>query len=346
MGFIYLELFDICRVCLGFFDYFFVLFLLSFSPVWASFHRVHLQEPGDISVLVESRQLSQPVLTGGPQSLLPEEGVRVTAPPLTKASPSSARSTGLTARSASPLSPVVNCSSLVSEWKECPKYIHSNRECFFDKNHTSVWTNYCMQLRSHNVTYSDQDYCFFVENIGTYHLHVHPTVETWETVLLTAGIKVWGNRTLLLSNIIDTLFTWQLSDHQAVFCVWNSVFGSGLPHTPKKMLACEKWWVTLDEWLQCNLYSSIWITVFPSSSGPTSVFKLDSAEHKPLRAELWCHRKLGAPTLCRRQGRLDAYRVWDPVQGKEFHKLGSSKSQIHYPPPFPLSTAANWHRSI
>lgn len=160
MGFIYPELFDICRVCLR-------LFLcLSSSPVWASFHRVRLQEPGDVSVLVESRQLSQPVLTGGPQSLLPEEGVRVTAPPPTKASPSSARSTGLTARSASPLSPV-NFSSLVNEWKECPKYIHSNRECFFDKNHTSVWTTYCMQLRSHNVTYSDQDYCFFVENIGT-----------------------------------------------------------------------------------------------------------------------------------------------------------------------------------
>nr|AAR25669.1 class I helical cytokine receptor number 6 [Tetraodon nigroviridis] len=58
-----------------------------------------------------------------------------------------------------------NSGSLVNEWKECPKYIHSNRECFFDKNHTSVWTTYCMQLRSQNVTYSDQDYCFFVENI-------------------------------------------------------------------------------------------------------------------------------------------------------------------------------------
>lgn len=147
--------------CVGFAsDYFFVPLLPPFSPARASFHRVRLQEPGDVSVLVESRQLSQPVLSRGPQSLLPQEGVRVTALPLTKPSPLFARSAGLTTR------PVIHFSSPVNEWRECPKYIHSNRECFFDKNHTSVWTTYCMQLRSHNVTYSDQDYCFFVENIG------------------------------------------------------------------------------------------------------------------------------------------------------------------------------------
>lgn len=52
-----------------------------------------------------------------------------------------------------------------SEWKECPEYIHSNRECFFDVNHTSAWVTYCMQLRGQNITYFNEDDCFTVENI-------------------------------------------------------------------------------------------------------------------------------------------------------------------------------------
>nr|ABM21632.1 growth hormone receptor [Epinephelus coioides] len=53
-----------------------------------------------------------------------------------------------------------------SEWKECPEYLHSNRECFFDGNHTSVWVPYCMQLRGqNNITYFNEDDCFTVENI-------------------------------------------------------------------------------------------------------------------------------------------------------------------------------------
>lgn len=52
-----------------------------------------------------------------------------------------------------------------SEWKECPHYIYSNRECFFDANHTAIWVTYCLQLRSHNVTYFNEDDCFTVENI-------------------------------------------------------------------------------------------------------------------------------------------------------------------------------------
>ncbi|XP_059192563.1 growth hormone receptor a [Centropristis striata] len=55
--------------------------------------------------------------------------------------------------------------SPASEWKECPEYVHSNRECFFDVNHTSIWVPYCMQLRSHNSTFYNGDYCFTVENI-------------------------------------------------------------------------------------------------------------------------------------------------------------------------------------
>ncbi|XP_041855230.1 growth hormone receptor a [Melanotaenia boesemani] len=53
-----------------------------------------------------------------------------------------------------------------SEWKECPEYNHSNRECFFDANHTMIWVPYCMQLRSeNNITYFNEDDCFTVENI-------------------------------------------------------------------------------------------------------------------------------------------------------------------------------------
>uniref|UniRef100_A0A7N6F9S4 Fibronectin type-III domain-containing protein n=1 Tax=Anabas testudineus TaxID=64144 RepID=A0A7N6F9S4_ANATE len=53
-----------------------------------------------------------------------------------------------------------------SEWKECPEYIHANRECFFDMNHTAIWVTYCMQLRGlNNITYYNEDDCFTVENI-------------------------------------------------------------------------------------------------------------------------------------------------------------------------------------
>uniref|UniRef100_A0A3B4TPD0 Growth hormone receptor a n=1 Tax=Seriola dumerili TaxID=41447 RepID=A0A3B4TPD0_SERDU len=52
------------------------------------------------------------------------------------------------------------------EWKECPEYIHSKRECYFDVNHTSIWIPYCMQLRGqNNITFFSDDDCFTVENI-------------------------------------------------------------------------------------------------------------------------------------------------------------------------------------
>ncbi|CAL8249255.1 unnamed protein product [Merluccius merluccius] len=52
-----------------------------------------------------------------------------------------------------------------SPWKECPEYIHSNKECFFDTNHTAIWTSCCVQLRSQDVTYFNEEDCFTVENI-------------------------------------------------------------------------------------------------------------------------------------------------------------------------------------
>lgn len=78
-------------------------------------------------------------------------------------------------------------------------------------------------------------------------------METWETVLLTAGIKVWGNRTLLLSNITDThCLQCNCLTSRLCFVYQTVFFGGGVPHIPqKKMLACEKGWVTLN----ADLYS-------------------------------------------------------------------------------------------
>ncbi|XP_077456982.1 growth hormone receptor a [Stigmatopora argus] len=53
-----------------------------------------------------------------------------------------------------------------TEWKECPQYFYSRRECFFDRNETVIWTPYCLQLLSRdNITYFNTDDCFTVENI-------------------------------------------------------------------------------------------------------------------------------------------------------------------------------------
>ncbi|XP_062855568.1 growth hormone receptor a [Trichomycterus rosablanca] len=52
------------------------------------------------------------------------------------------------------------------EWHECPEYTPSVlNECYFNKTFTSVWTVYCLELRSttQNVTYHNK--CFTVENI-------------------------------------------------------------------------------------------------------------------------------------------------------------------------------------
>ena len=52
-------------------------------------------------------------------------------------------------------------------WRECPKYVPSEKECFFDKNHTQAWKTYCVQLRTrNNVTYYNDDDCFLLEHIG------------------------------------------------------------------------------------------------------------------------------------------------------------------------------------
>lgn len=58
--------------------------------------------------------------------------------------------------------------SLNSEWLsgECPQYIYSNRECYFDSNHTKIWVPYCIELRSQNATHQYETGCFRVEDIG------------------------------------------------------------------------------------------------------------------------------------------------------------------------------------
>ncbi|XP_010890756.3 growth hormone receptor a [Esox lucius] len=56
-----------------------------------------------------------------------------------------------------------------NEWRECPDYPSSvKNECFFDKNHTVIWTTYCVRLTSvrQNITYDEL--CFELQDI------VHP----------------------------------------------------------------------------------------------------------------------------------------------------------------------------
>lgn len=58
-------------------------------------------------------------------------------------------------------------SSLSRNWMECPNYTATvPNECYFNKSYTSIWTSYCLQLRSRhrNVTYDER--CFNVEDIG------------------------------------------------------------------------------------------------------------------------------------------------------------------------------------
>uniref|UniRef100_A0A3B3TD74 Growth hormone receptor a n=2 Tax=Paramormyrops kingsleyae TaxID=1676925 RepID=A0A3B3TD74_9TELE len=70
--------------------------------------------------------------------------------------------------------------SLSRTWMECPNYTASvPNECYFNKSYTSIWTSYCLQLRSrhHNVTYDER--CFNVEDI----VHPDPPVSMNWTLL-------------------------------------------------------------------------------------------------------------------------------------------------------------------
>lgn len=139
-------------------------------------------------MLVESGWLPQPVLTWSTQSLLPEERVSSTFIRLLNKLQLCVFVWALKhafvmsfCSSFPSLSSLVvpRFSSPTSEWKECPEYIHSNRECFFDVNHTSVWITYCMQLRSQNITFFNEGDCFTVENIGE-----------WRTIVVICPMSV------------------------------------------------------------------------------------------------------------------------------------------------------------
>ncbi|XP_040914743.1 growth hormone receptor-like isoform X2 [Toxotes jaculatrix] len=58
--------------------------------------------------------------------------------------------------------------SLVSpkDWSECPHYSTDwPNECFFNENHTSIWTYYGVQLRSRDQTVLYDEYLFHVQDI-------------------------------------------------------------------------------------------------------------------------------------------------------------------------------------
>ncbi|XP_046904331.1 growth hormone receptor a [Hypomesus transpacificus] len=70
--------------------------------------------------------------------------------------------------------------SISSEWRECPEYSSSvENECYFNKNHTFIWTNYCVELRSQNQNITYDQFCFSVENI----VHPDPPVRLNWTLL-------------------------------------------------------------------------------------------------------------------------------------------------------------------
>lgn len=156
-----------------------MLFSLSFSSPWTSFHRVHIKGPEDIPLLVESRQVPKPVPPWSTKSLLPQKRA---SPPTIPREVRVAHSLFTLYITTYNIYMCMNVWSLLfillsptllfpsfsssTEWKECPEYIFSNRECFFDVHHTSIWIPYCVQLRSQdNTTYFDEN-CFTVENIG------------------------------------------------------------------------------------------------------------------------------------------------------------------------------------
>lgn len=70
--------------------------------------------------------------------------------------------------------------SVSSEWRECPEYSASvENECYFNRNHTVIWTNYCVELRSQNLNVTYDQFCFTVEGI----VHPDPPVSLNWTLL-------------------------------------------------------------------------------------------------------------------------------------------------------------------
>ncbi|XP_028318116.1 growth hormone receptor b isoform X2 [Gouania willdenowi] len=56
--------------------------------------------------------------------------------------------------------------SSASNWSECPHYsTESPNECFFNKNHTSIWTSYSVQLCSRDRTVLYDENLFHVQDI-------------------------------------------------------------------------------------------------------------------------------------------------------------------------------------
>lgn len=59
-------------------------------------------------------------------------------------------------------------------WSECPHYSNETpNECFFDQNHTSIWTYYNVQLRSRDETILYDEKGFFVNDIGEFTASLH-----------------------------------------------------------------------------------------------------------------------------------------------------------------------------
>lgn len=127
-------------------------------------------------------------------------------------------------------------------WSECPHYsIETPDECFFDENHTTIWTYYRVQLRSRDQAIVYDEMTFFVEDI----VQPDPPVSL--------------NWTLLNVSLTDIHFDILLS--------WK----------PPQSSDVEMGWMTLQYEVQHrDSSSSVWETVGPVRSTHCSLYGLQT----------------------------------------------------------------------
>lgn len=63
-------------------------------------------------------------------------------------------------------------SAAPAEWRECPEYSRETpHQCFFNEEHTTVWTQYAVQLRSGDGAVVYDEVFFNVQDIGEFLVH-------------------------------------------------------------------------------------------------------------------------------------------------------------------------------
>ncbi|XP_034047874.1 growth hormone receptor b isoform X2 [Thalassophryne amazonica] len=124
------------------------------------------------------------------------------------------------------------------EWTECPHYsTERQNECFFNKNHTSVWTNYGVQLRSRDqsIVY-DEDFFVFIDIVQP-----DPPVDLNWTLL---NVSMTGN-------FLDIMLRWRPPQSADVETGWMT-----LQYEVQHRAANSDLWkvVSVEKGTQCSLY--------------------------------------------------------------------------------------------